>query len=73
MKKFFTSYVLSVPLLLAGLVCLIQASNSSLTVAADEINSGSMSSSRLLIGTGVVLFVLGFVSIVFRFMSKDKR
>lgn len=73
MKKFLTSYVLSAPMLLLALVCFIQASNKSLTVAADEINQNQISSDKVLVASGIILFVLGAVSIILRYTIKEKR
>lgn len=73
MKKILTSYALSAPMLLLALVCFIQASNKSLTVAADEINQNQIASGKVLVVSGLILFVLGALSIVLRYTIKEKR
>ena len=73
MKRFLTSYALSLPMVLLGIICLIQASNSSLTVVADTINDNKISSSKVLLGVGISLFVLGFISIIIKNITKEKR
>ncbi len=73
MKKILTSYALSAPMLLLALVCFIQASNRSLTVVADEINQNQITSSKVLVIVGAVLFVLAALSIVLKYTIKEKR
>lgn len=73
MKNFLTSYILSIPMLLLALVCFIQASNRSLTVTADVINQNQIISSKVLVVVGIVLFILATLSIILKYIIKEKR
>jgi formate hydrogenlyase subunit 3/multisubunit Na+/H+ antiporter MnhD subunit len=73
MKKYFVSLTIGVTAMLAGVVSLIQASNTSLVTMADEVNGGQVSSRMFLSVVGAILFAIGFILVLLKYLYREKK
>lgn len=73
MRKYFASLTLGVAFILSGVISLIQASNKSLVTMADVVNEGSVSSQTFLVIAGIVLFIIGFVIILVKYLYRESK
>jgi len=72
MKKILTSYIISFPLIIIGVVCLAQASNPNFLVTADQITSTNLPAEALLYISGLLFIILGGILVILRFILKTK-
>ena len=73
MKNFLTSYIISLPLVVLGVVCLVQASNPTFLVSADALTSDSFPTTQVLFAVGIIFLVLGSLMVVLRYVSRTKE
>jgi hypothetical protein len=73
MKKIFTSYIISFPLVIIGIVCLAQASNPNFLVSADQLVVSDLPVGLLLYIVGILFIILGGALIILRFTLKSRE
>ena len=71
MKRFFTSYIVSVPMLVVGVVFMVQASNNSFVASADAV-SGMKNSGIVLMIFGTILIVLAMSLMIINYSQRRK-
>jgi len=69
MKKFLTSYMLSIPLLVVGIVSFTEVSNPDFLASADTNLGSHTLAGYFLIIVGAVCLIAGIISIAFRIVS----
>jgi len=73
MKKFFTSYMLSIPLLVIGIISFTEVSNPDFLASADASMGSHTFVGYFLIIVGAVCLIAGTLSIAFRIVLTGKR
>jgi hypothetical protein len=73
MKRFFTSYMLSIPLLVIGVVAYSQASNPEFLANADVAVGSKSFAGYFLIIVGFLAITIGTISIALRIVTQQKR
>jgi len=72
MKKVLTSYIISFPLIVLGLVLLVQAANPYYLVTADEAALREIAIAPFQFVSGIILVILGISSIVARYLLRER-
>jgi len=73
MKKFFTSYMLSIPLLVIGIISFTEVSSPDFMASADVNMGSSTFVGYFLIVVGALCLVLATISIALRIVLQGKR
>ncbi|MCX6809294.1 MAG: hypothetical protein NTZ65_00865 [Candidatus Berkelbacteria bacterium] len=72
-KNIFTSYTVSVFLLIIGIVSLVQANNPSFLASADSVTQNSFSSGTFLLIVGLILILLAILLTILKVIRNMKK
>ncbi|MDH4358894.1 MAG: hypothetical protein OEV37_03105 [Candidatus Berkelbacteria bacterium] len=72
MKKILTSYIISFPLIVLGLVLLVQAANPYFLISADEAAIREIAVAPFQFVSGIILVILGLSSIIARYLIRER-
>ena len=73
MKKFLTSYVISIPLIVIALALFVQVSNPNYLISADQNVRSGISYETIQFIIAIVFLLLGVASIIFRYILRIKK